>query len=340
MNDGHIGLTNHGINHGESGNFKAELSALTHSNGHVEYVVHATSNVFYSYGLQPFQFLSHIGFTQYQGQCPLLPHEQCFYYIFAQSQHSFDGMEHFSQVQLIHDRFKRFAESIHQLFTLYQQEENILREIDLKPSRQSVLGQPMQIEIQETDIPLWVNDVKFPKLRELEAQRGVLQKEIDQLNQFLPLLYGTGDSLEMAVIHALRFLGLNAEKTEKGFTVDIRAQTKDGTKKFGLEVTGINGQIKKDSPKLNQLMEFERVKEHDEKTVLVANTHNKTPLSQRKGIEDFTPQVVTFLERHPILILTGWDLYCMVGEMLDSKRTKEELIEKLYTTSGRLNYTS
>jgi hypothetical protein len=339
MNDGHTGVSYSQINQGESGNFQLVLSFLKQSTGKGEFVMHVTSNVFYSFGLEPLLFLSQIGLTHYQGQCPFL-HDRCFYHVVAKSQSSYPGMEHFSQVQNIHDSFKKFAADLHQLYMLYQQEEAILREIRLNSLRQPLLGEPIQIEIQETDIPLWVNDVKFPQLRELEAQRGVLQKEIDQLNQFLPLLYGTGDSLEEAVLHALRFFGLDAEKTEKGFTADIRAQTPDGTKKFGLEVTGITGHVKKDSPKLTQLMEFERIKEHEEKTVLIANTHNKTPISQRKDLEDFTPQVVTFLERHPILILTGLDLYRMVADVLDGKRTNEELVEKLYTASGRLNYAS
>jgi hypothetical protein len=223
---------------------------------------------------------------------------------------------------------------------LCEQEEKILSEIGLTPASQVLFGQPIQIEILETDIPIWVNEVKFPKLRQLEEQRDLLQTEIDQLNRFLLLLYGTGDSLETAVVCALRFLGLEAEKTEKGFTADIRAQTPNGSRKFGLEVTGINGQVKKDSPKLTQLTEFELVKEQDEKAILVANTHNKTPISQRKGLDDFTPHVLTFFARHPILILTSWDLYCMVCDVLNNTRTKEELIEMLYTTNGRLNYGS
>jgi hypothetical protein len=337
MNDGHTGLSNSPVNQGESGHFKLVLSYLKQSSGQAEFVIHATSNALYGLGFHPFQFLSKIGFTEYHGQCPLLQ-DHCFYHVMAQTQRSYDGIEHFTQVQNIHNSFKKLAEKMHSLFMLYQQEEDILNEIGLKASRQSVFGQPMQIEIQESDIPLWVNDVKFPLLREREEQRSSLQKEIDELNQFLPLLYGSGDILETAVIHTLRFLGLHAEKTEKGFTADIRAQTPDGTKKLGLEVTGISGQVKKDSPKLTQLMEFERIKEHDEKTVLVANTHNKTPVSQRKGLEDFTPQVLDFLGKHPILIVTSWDLYCMVRDVLDSSRTKEELIEKLFTNNGRLVY--
>ncbi len=339
MDDGHTGLKSSQVNQGQSGNFKLVLSALKHSSGKSEFVLHVASNAWYSFGLQPDQFLSRIGLTPYHGQCPFL-HDGCFYHVIAVAQQSFPGMEHFTQVQHIHDSFRRFAEKLNDLFQLCQQEENILREIDLKSSWQPLVGQPVQIEIQERDIPVWVSDVKFPQLRALEEQKALLQKQLDELNQFLPLLYGTGDILEKAVLHTLRFLGLDAEQTEKGFTADIRAQTPDGSMKFGLEVTGINGQVKKDSPKLTQLMEFERIKEYGEKAVLVANTYNKIPISQRKGLEDFTPQVLSFLSVHPILIVTGWDLYCMVRDVLEGSQKKEELIEKLYTTSGRLNYGS
>jgi hypothetical protein len=336
MNDGHTGLENSKVNEGGSGSFSLVLSCLKQV-GRADLVVHASSNVSYSFGLQHYDFLKRIGFKSYIGECQFF-HDHCFYFVKAVTQRPFNGMENFSQVQSIHDSFKSFAANIDQLFSLCQQEENILREIGLKSSSKTLIGEPTQIEISEGDIPLWIQEVKFPQLLELEQQKDALQTQIDTLSQYLPLLYGSGDTLETAVLESLKFLGLEAEKTEKGFTVDIRAQTPDGTKKFGLEVTGINGQVKKGSPKLTQVMEFERLKEHDEKTIIVANTHNKTPISKRKGLEDFTPQVLTFLERNTILIITGWDLYCMVRDTLSSSQSKEKLIEMLYTSNGRLKY--
>ncbi len=337
MNDGHTGLEQSKVNEGGSGNFNLILSYLKQSTGAAEFVMHATSNTFYSFGLQPHNFLLRIGFRQYIGQCPFF-HDNCFYTEIATTQHSIYGMEHFTQVQSIHDSFKRFAANIGKLFQLCQEEENILRDVRLHSSSKVLFGEPIQLEIKEDDIPLWVEEVKFPKLLELEKQKKTLQTQIDELHQFLPLLYGSGDLLENAVLQSLKFLGLEAEKTEKGFTADIRARTSDSTKMFGLEVTGINGQVKKDSPKLTQLMEFERLKEHDEKTILVANTHNKTPISQRKDLEDFSPQVLSFLERNPILIITGWDLHCMLRDVMNGSRTKEDLVELLFTSNGRLKY--
>lgn len=144
--------------------------------------------------------------------------------------------------------------------------------------------------------------------------------------------------LENAVIQGLCFIGLKAERTAPGFTADILAETTDGLKKFGFEVTGIAGPVKKDSIKLTQLSEFERVKEYNEKAVLIANTYNTKPISERKNLEDFTPQVISYFSAYPILIMTGWDLYCMVRDVLEEARTKEEMIDILYSTNGKLGY--
>jgi hypothetical protein len=82
MDDGHTGVSYNQVNQGESGNFKLVLSYLKQSTGSGEFVIHATSNVAYSFGADHFEFLSKIGFTQYQGQCSFLQ-GQCFYRIIA-----------------------------------------------------------------------------------------------------------------------------------------------------------------------------------------------------------------------------------------------------------------
>ncbi len=80
------------------------------------------------------------------------------------------------------------------------------------------------------------------------------------------------------------------------------------------------------------------IKEHDEKTILVANTFNATPIRERDRLEHFTPQVVAYLSRHPILLMTGWDLYRMVGEVLAGTRSAGSVVGQLYGAEGRLRY--
>lgn len=334
MNDGHSGISNSQVNQGASGNFELILAYLKQGDGRGEFVIHATSNTFYSYGVQPLEFLSSIGFTQYRGQCPF--HRQCFYRVIATLQRDVNGFENHNQVHLIHHAFTTFAGRVAELFALRQNEDRILGDLGLTISGKAIFNTPVEILITDNDVPLWVESVKFARLLELEKQKASLNDEIASLSKFLPLLYATGDLLEKAVIDALNLLGLDAQPTPKGFTVDVLAQKRDGTYKFGFEITGIGGPIKKDSNKLTQVLDFERIKEHGEKTVLVANTHNTKPISERMGLEDFTQPVLDFLGKHPILLMTSWDLYCMVQDVLEGKQTKDEMVDLLYKTSGHL----
>jgi hypothetical protein len=272
----------------------------------------------------------------YRGLC-IFHSDKCFYRKISEIYQDVYGSEHHDQVQIVHHRFRSFAEKINELFQLRNQDNEIVSNIGLRSSDRPIFGDPTVIKITESDHPIWVNEIKFPRLIELESQRKAIQSEIDELNEYLPILFGAGDLLEEAVIKGLRLFGLNAKRTPKAFTADIFAQTHDGKWKFGFEVTGTSGSIKKDSNKLTQLLEFERIKENDEKTILIANTHNTTPISQRKEMENFTPQVINFLGQHPILLMTSWDLYCMVRAVFEDSSLKEKFVETLYKETGVLN---
>lgn len=89
---------------------------------------------------------------------------------------------------------------------------------------------------------------------------------------------------------------------------------------------------------MTQLIDFERIKEHGEKTILVANTFNTTPVSERKDKESFTPPALEFLTKFPVLLITGLDLYHMVQDVLDNVRSREEILQILYNGLGQLNY--
>ena len=78
-------------------------------------------------------------------------------------------------------------------------------------------------------------------------------------------------------------------------------------------------------------------KENEEKTILAASTYNQTPISER-STENFTPQVVEFLSVHPILLMTGLDLYRIVADVLDGKKQPEEQVQPLHGPEGVLTY--
>ena len=335
MGDGHSGISNAKVNEGGSGGYQLTLAYLKEGNGSANFIMHATSNTAYS--VDPFQFLLEIGFTQYKGECPFY-HERCCYRILGGFDRDDEGYGYRQETQAIHSAFKEFASKLGELYEFRQKQAQILRNIGQEVPGHSIFASPVMIKVLEAEIPLWIDEVKFKKLKELEADQAKIKKEVEGLIKFLPLVYGTGESLEEAVTQALRLFGLDAEKAPKGFTADIMADSADKKLRFGIEVTGISGAIKKDSIKLTQVSEFERIKENNEKTILLANTHNTLPISKRKGLENFTRQVLDYFSRHPILMMTGWDMYCLVSDRLEGKKTKEEIVALLFDTTSELNY--
>lgn len=242
MNDGHSGIENRNVNEGSSGTFRLVMSYLKHGTGQGTFVIHATSN---SYpGVEQAKFMSEIGFHQYDGECPFF-HEKCYYREIALHGREAPGIEHTFAVQRIHEAFGRFAENFDQLFQLRQERNRLLASLGFDASKNVLFGPPVEIRIEEGATPLWIEEVKLPQLRELEARRDALQGEINELSGLLPLVYSTGRVLEEAVVRALEFLGLEAELTEPGFTADVLARTIDGSRRFGIEVTGTTGGIRK-----------------------------------------------------------------------------------------------
>lgn len=294
MTDGHSGIENKQVNQGGSGDLHLVLAYLKDSSGVGHFVIHATTSTSYSYGLQPIDFLQQVGFTHFEGDCPF-HHRECFYHEIAILKKDIHGFENMWQVKSLHEAFLKFAKKIGDLLSLYRQEDRILNEIGLGKRLTSLFGAVQEIEVKESAIPLWVEKIKPQSLIKLEEQSAKLKTEIDNLRVFLPLVYATGGALVEAVLKALEFLGLEAERTPPGFTADILARTLDDSIHFGFEIVGTEGAIKKESKKLTQVVEFERIKQYGEKTVLLANTFRTLPIQERKKLQDFTPQVIQFL---------------------------------------------
>lgn len=320
--DGHSGLEHRQVNQGGSGNFQLVLGYLKESTGEGHFIIHAKSNTIWD---DSREFLRACGLQHFQGICQFYQ-DDCFWRHIGRLRRETHGFEDWDQTQLVHGAFGQFAAKTGELHSLWRTQKRLLETIGASAGHLPIFATPVEIMPAPADIPVWVNQIKFPELLELEEQRTALDLRIKKLSAYLPLVYASGDLLEGTVIETLRFLGLDAEKTKPGFTADILAQTSDGGIRFGFEVTGLSGPIKKDSPKLTQLLEFERLKERGEKTVLIANTYNTKPITERSKLESFTPQVVEFLGRHPILLMTGWNLYRMVSDCWQAEKGRTKLL--------------
>jgi len=196
---------------------------------------------------------------------------------------------------------------------------------------------PVDITAEDADIPSWIDEVKTVGLRALETRKQELDSAIGDLRTYLVLVCGTGDPLENAVRSALRRFGLEAEKTERSANIDMLAWNEDKSRRFGLEITGLNESVKKANNKLIQIMQFVQTKDDNEKAILVANTFRQTPVTQRPD-ESFTPPAVQFLGAHPVLMMTGYDLYRLVQDVIGGKRKPDDVVTDLYQTKGVYRY--
>jgi len=241
--------------------------------------------------------------------------------------------DNFRETEFVHSEFNKFAENID---TIIEQ----IREVDRKllslkfafPWTSSYISPPV-LDLSGKD-PSWLDKYKPKRLIEVEKHIEDLITEKKDLGTYLLLLYASGDLLENVAKKTLESFGLAVEKTQKGATIDLIAYTKDKSKIFGIEVTGTAHGIKKDNPKLTQIMTFDMQKENEEKPILLANTYKDLDPEERKNKEHFTKQVVEYLEPHGILLMTTFDLYNLWLQMYEGKLSKEEIIEKLYTQKG------
>lgn len=337
MYDGHSSIESEIIEEKETEFFKVILASHKESSGRIHFVMHLKSSKSFRSGYQPSKFLLQIGLTPFPQECQFHK-KNCFYRdigIILDDSYGFTMQQ--KSIKRLVNQFRVIVDNLDKLFEVFKEEMMILSKMGLSKTIGTFFGPPVEIEIKKEEIPPWVDDFKPQSLLNLEERIQKLQDEMKELVSLLPLLYATGDELEDAVLKSLQYLGLEAELTEPGYTADILANSTDKSKGFGFEVTGIKGPIKKKSPKLSQVLDFERIKENHEKTVLLANTYRDLKIQDRKN-QDFTDPAVEFLSPHPILLMTTLELYEMVCDVLEEKKQRKEIIRLLYGSKGRLIY--
>lgn len=335
--DGHTGISNESKRKVETDFFSLVLAFLKDAQDNAFFILHIKSKKLYSYGLQPIQFLQDIGMTKFKGNCKFHQYD-CYYHVIAHLEAKEGEYPDLKQIDAIYNGFHSFAKKIDHLFTLCREEKLILEEIFHTKGPTYKFDSIAEINTQSSIIPPWVDEYIPEKMLDLEERRKEIEVQINEIQAFLPLLYGTGDILEDATLKALKYLGLEAYKTEPGFTVDILTTNKDIRRGLGIEVTGINGPIKKDNRKLIQIIDFERIKENNEKSILIANTHNNIPISDREALDNFSGPCVEFLAGYDILLMTSYQLFRMVLDVMEERKTTVEVLSILLEERGVLIY--
>ncbi len=186
-------------------------------------------------------------------------------------------------------------------------------------------------ESSNFSLPEWLSNYKCKqeieidtKIQQYGEEIQTLKKERQKYVKADYLLFGTGDNLEDAVEFVLRQIGFCVEKTEKGATIDFKANL--GKIKFVIEVTGIDDKVFKDNKHFSHILQYLPLAEEDEKIVFMVNTYRNIDITERTSKEHFTSPVIEMSKNNHIALITTSNLF-----KIWVKRLTGEPVEKIFS---------
>lgn len=304
MGDGHTGIGSDLIKETQSHNFRLALSCLVETSNRASLVLHVVPRVVaVKGGLSPADFLRMLGFQESPVSCRHLP-GQCYY----KTTHMLPPSRSVSR-QLGVPEFDSFAGSVHEMYELA---DRLARGCG-DHSHFVRWGSQFSTEPKVPDLvdgePDWVADWRVAEHQEALDTLKDLEEKARHFGIIQYCLWGTGDDLVDSVHYILTDMDLPAQKTEKGETVDLIVERAPMGLQMGIEVTGLNGKIDKRSGKINQALAYLQECDDPCKAVILANTHNDTPLSDRTEKEHFTKPAENLMKGMGIVGLTTMELY-------------------------------
>ena len=203
-----------------------------------------------------------------------------------------------------------------------------------------------------TPVPEWIQDFEISgekeltteinmfnvKIREIETQKSEVEIKLNELNEFKGLLYEQGKLLEESAIKAFRVLGFNAENWQKDdMEHDIILTSPEG--RAIVEVEGKDN----DLIHIDKLDQLSRVVDEDFKLnesypegILLGNHFRHLNPIKRK--EAFTEKVIIAAKRKQFILLTTFELYKALSEVLKiptNEDLKEEVRIRIFNGKGK-----
>jgi len=78
---------------------------------------------------------------------------------------------------------------------------------------------------------------------------------------------------------------------------------------FGVQVLMSEGEVEGNHPKINRALQFEKEKKENEKSLIIAATHIRLPLSEMSQVAHLCKELSHFLSRHNMSFITTHHLY-------------------------------
>jgi hypothetical protein len=176
--------------------------------------------------------------------------------------------------------------------------------------------------------PAWLQAHLPAKQITLTGQIESLRVELTNVSRMVSLLWQTGHVLTEALVSLFRLTGIKAEATEPGATYDLTV-TLDGGKRLLIEVTGIEGPIKKASPKFAQAFQaLNEVAGEEDRVLIAVNAHRTIAPGDRPDL--VTADALRMLTRLGVTVVPTLAFYRVweaadAGDIAGAKRRLEGL---------------
>lgn len=124
------------------------------------------------------------------------------------------------------------------------------------------------------------------------------------------LLWPKGELVLTDTVHSIfKDLGFSVAAGGKYNSVDRIVRIPDTQVCFGVETLMSEGEVEKNHPKIKRALQFEKEKKEKEKTLIIASTHVRRPISERERLNKISMELHEFLAGYQMSLITTYSLY-------------------------------
>jgi len=170
---------------------------------------------------------------------------------------------------------------------------------------------------------LVVSRIEKRRSEKISERKSFLDSEIDKASKkestaikdqdfsiIESLLWPKSELLLMDTVHSIfKDLGFKISTGVNYQTVDRIVKIPETRIAFGVQILMSEGEVEGNHPKINRALQFEKEKREDEKSLIVASTHIRLPLSERSQVSHISKELSHFLSRHNMSLITTHHLY-------------------------------
>jgi len=149
------------------------------------------------------------------------------------------------------------------------------------------------------------------------------------------LLWPKGELILIDAVHAIfKDLGFRVATGGKYNSVDRIVKIPDTEECFGLEILMSEEEVAKNHPKIERALQFEKEKKENEKTLIIASTHLRQPISERERLVEISQDLTEFLAGCQITLITSYTLYQLWQKSKGGEIDILDVFRKLYSHPG------